>query len=56
VKTRVRELIETGPNPCKSPPKPESSKYIDEQFGHLPAEVTHKVTCENAGRFYGLMR
>src|SRR5438876_1525171 len=34
---------------------PESSKYIDEQFGHLPAEVTHKITCENAGRFYGLM-
>ena len=34
---------------------PESSKYIDEQFGHLPAEVTHKITCENAGRFYGLI-
>src|SRR5207245_1672674 len=34
---------------------PESSKYIDEQFGHLPADVTHKITCENAGRFYGLI-
>jgi predicted TIM-barrel fold metal-dependent hydrolase len=34
---------------------PESSKYIEEQFGHLPAEVTHKITCENAGRFYELM-
>jgi predicted TIM-barrel fold metal-dependent hydrolase len=34
---------------------PESSKYIEEQFGHLPAEVTRKVTCENAGKFYGLM-
>jgi uncharacterized protein len=34
---------------------PESSKYIEEQFGHLPAEVTHKITCENAGKFYGLM-
>jgi predicted TIM-barrel fold metal-dependent hydrolase len=34
---------------------PESSKYIAEQFGHLPAEVTHKITCENAGRFYGLI-
>jgi len=35
---------------------PESSKYIEEQFGHLPAEVTHKITCENAGKFYGLIR
>src|SRR5216117_3183995 len=34
---------------------PESSKYIAEQFGHLPADVTHKITCENAGKFYGLM-
>jgi predicted TIM-barrel fold metal-dependent hydrolase len=34
---------------------PESSKYIQEQFGHLPAEVTHRITCENAGRFYGLI-
>jgi uncharacterized protein len=35
---------------------PESSKYIEEQFGHLPAEVTHKITCENAGKFYGLIK
>jgi predicted TIM-barrel fold metal-dependent hydrolase len=35
---------------------PESSKYIEEQFGHLPAEVTHKITCENAAKFYGLIR
>ena len=35
---------------------PESSKYIAEQFGHLPADVVHKITCENAGRFYGLIR
>ena len=34
---------------------PESSKYIEEQFGHLPADVTHKITCENAGKFYGLL-
>ena len=34
---------------------PESSKYIQEQFGDLPAEVVHKITCENAGKFYGLM-
>ena len=34
---------------------PESSKYIAEQFGHLPPEVTHKITCENAGKFYGLI-
>jgi predicted TIM-barrel fold metal-dependent hydrolase len=35
---------------------PESSRYIAEQFGHLPADVTHKITCENAGRFYGLIK
>jgi len=34
---------------------PESSKYIAEQFGHLPADVVHKITCENAGKFYRLM-
>jgi predicted TIM-barrel fold metal-dependent hydrolase len=34
---------------------PESSKYIAEQFGHLPAEMTHKITCENAAKFYGLI-
>jgi predicted TIM-barrel fold metal-dependent hydrolase len=35
---------------------PESEKYINEQFAHLPAEVTRKMTCENAGRFYGLIQ
>jgi len=34
---------------------PQSSKYIEEQFGHLPAHVVHQITCENAGKFYGLM-
>jgi predicted TIM-barrel fold metal-dependent hydrolase len=34
---------------------PESSKYIAEQFGHLPDDVVRKITCENAGKFYGLM-
>ncbi len=33
---------------------PESSKYIEEQFGHLPADVVRKITCENAAKFYGL--
>jgi predicted TIM-barrel fold metal-dependent hydrolase len=35
---------------------PDSTKYIAEQFGHLPADVTYKMTCENAGRFYGLIK
>ena len=35
---------------------PESSKYIEEQFGHLPKHYAHKITCENAGKFYGLMK
>jgi predicted TIM-barrel fold metal-dependent hydrolase len=34
---------------------PDSSKYIAEQFGHLPPDVVRKITCENAGRFYGLL-
>ncbi len=34
---------------------PESDKYIAEQFAHLPAAVTQKITCENAGRFYELI-
>jgi len=34
---------------------PQSSRFIQEQFGHLPADVMHKITCENAGKFYGLM-
>jgi predicted TIM-barrel fold metal-dependent hydrolase len=34
---------------------PDSSEYIEKQFGHLPPEVTHKITCENAGKFYGLI-
>jgi predicted TIM-barrel fold metal-dependent hydrolase len=34
---------------------PESTRYIDEQFGHLSPAVTKKITCENAGRFYGLI-
>jgi hypothetical protein len=35
---------------------PESEKYINEQFAHLPADVTRKMVGENAGRFYGLIR
>src|SRR6202158_153757 len=34
---------------------PESSKYIEEQFGHLPKDVVKKITCDNAGKFYGLI-
>jgi predicted TIM-barrel fold metal-dependent hydrolase len=33
---------------------PESSRYIAEQFGHLPLDVTRKITCDNAATFYGL--
>ena len=34
---------------------PESQKYIDEQFAGLPADVVHKITCENAAKFYRLV-
>jgi len=35
---------------------PESAKYIEEQFGHLPADVVQKITCDNAGKLYGLIK
>jgi len=34
---------------------PDSTKYIDEQFAALAPEVVHKITCENAGKLYGLI-
>jgi len=34
---------------------PESSRYIAEQFGHLPPDVTRKITCDNAAAFYRLV-
>jgi predicted TIM-barrel fold metal-dependent hydrolase len=34
---------------------PDSSDYIQKQFGHLPPDVVHKITCENAGKLYGLI-
>jgi uncharacterized protein len=34
---------------------PESSKYIEEQFAGLSPEVVHKITCENAAKFYNLI-
>jgi predicted TIM-barrel fold metal-dependent hydrolase len=33
---------------------PESSKYIEEQFGHLPKDYIQKITCDNAREFYKL--
>ena len=33
---------------------PESSRYIEEQFAGLSPEIVHKITCENAAKFYGL--
>jgi predicted TIM-barrel fold metal-dependent hydrolase len=34
---------------------PESTRYIEEQFAGLPAEVVHKITCQNAAKFYRLV-
>jgi uncharacterized protein len=34
---------------------PDSQEYIARQFGGLPDAVRCKVTCGNAGKFYGLM-
>ncbi len=32
---------------------PDSSEFIERELGHLPAEVRHKIVCENAGKLYG---
>ena len=34
---------------------PESSQYIEEQFARISPEVAHKITRENAAKFYGLV-
>ena len=34
---------------------PDSQEYIKRQFGHLPNATQRKITCENVGKFYGLM-
>ena len=34
---------------------PESTKYIEEQFSGLSPEIVHKITREDAGKFYGLI-
>lgn len=34
---------------------PDSQEYIQRQFGHLSEVTQRKITCENAGKFYGLM-
>src|SRR5262249_52739744 len=31
------------------------SKYIHERFKQLPDDITRKMTCETAGKFYGLI-
>ena len=35
--------------------RPESSKYIEEQFAGVSREMVHKITCENAAKFYKLV-
>lgn len=35
---------------------PDSQEYIRRQFSHLPAGVKRRITCENVGRFYGLIK
>ena len=34
---------------------PDSSEFIERDLRHLPAEVRHKVVCENAGKLYGFI-
>jgi uncharacterized protein len=34
---------------------PDSSEFIERELGHLPADVRHKIVCENAGKLYGFI-
>ena len=34
---------------------PDSQEYIKRQFSHLPSATQRKITCENAGKLYGLI-
>jgi len=34
---------------------PDSIGFIERELGHLPAEVRHKLVCENAGKLYGFI-
>lgn len=34
---------------------PDSQEYIERQFGSLPDALRRRITCENAGQFYGLI-
>ncbi len=34
---------------------PDSDHYIADQFEGLAADVVHKITCENAAKFYRLV-
>ena len=35
---------------------PDSQKFIWRNLGHLDEGVRRKITCENAGKLYGLMK
>ena len=34
---------------------PESQEILERNLGHLPENMRHKITCENAGELYGLL-
>ena len=50
-----RRVVDGGLEISESCLWPESAQYINEQFKHLPVDMVQKMTCENAGRFYGLL-
>ena len=54
-KFQKRRVVDSGLEISESCLWPESDRYIDEQFEHLLVGIVQKMTCENAGRFYGLL-
>ena len=57
---RLRDVIGTGnmmwgsDYPHTDGVWPESDKFIQEQFAELTPDQIHKITCENAAKFYNL--
>ena len=54
---REAKIVRAGNNgePVTDGVFPDSQEYIRRQFGHLPSATQRKITCENVGKFYGLM-
>jgi hypothetical protein len=47
--------VEAGPDGPRRLTKAGVDRLVGGKFGGLPADVVHKITRENAGKFHGLI-